>query len=227
MAARLPAKARFGEFTLDIALRELRGPSGDLHLSTKAFDLLTLLVTNRSRVLSKTELHEQLWPATFVVDANLASLIAEIREALRDDAKNPRFVRTAHRVGYAFCSAVNETVDAALPPTMGLCWLLKGGRRITLQSGENILGRDVDGAIELDSPSVSRRHARIVVSDHDATIEDLDSKNGTYVRRRRVSSVVRLADRDDLRLGSVSLTFRRQSTSGSTMTASTAKSRRG
>jgi DNA-binding winged helix-turn-helix (wHTH) protein len=226
MVERPPANARFGDFTLDVALRQLRGPSGDIHLSTKAFDLLTLLVNNRSRILSKTELHEQLWPGTFVVDANLASLVAEIREALDDDARQPRFVRTAHRVGYGFCGAVNESVGTASPTTMGLCWLLKDGRRLMLRSGENILGRDVDGAIDLDSPSVSRRHARIVVTQDQATIEDLDSKNGTYVRRRRVSTVVRLADGDDLRLGSVGLKFRRRSTSGSTMTVSSTKSRR-
>lgn len=226
MVERPPAKARFGEFTLDGALRQLRGPAGDIHLSTKAFDLLTLLVNNRSRILSKTELHEQLWPGTFVVDANLASLIAEIRVALEDDARKPRFVRTAHRVGYGFCGAVHESVDTVAPTAKGLCWLLKDGRRIILRSGENILGRDVDGAIDLDSPSVSRRHARIVVSEDHATIEDLDSKNGTYVRRRRVSTVVRLADGDDVRLGSIGLKFRRRSTSASTMTASSTKSRR-
>jgi len=161
-----------------------------------------------------------------VVDANLASLVAEIREALDDDARKPRFVRTAHRVGYGFCGAVNESVGTASPTTMGLCWLLKDGRRIMLRSGENILGRDVDGAIDLESPSVSRRHARIVVTQDGATIEDLDSKNGTYVRRRRVSTIVRLANGDDLRLGSVGLKFRRRSTSGSTMTVSSTKSRR-
>jgi len=226
MVERPPGKARFGEFSLDVALRQLRGPLGNIHLSTKAFDLLTLLVKNRARILSKTELHEQLWPGTFVVDANLASLIAEIREALNDDARKPRFVRTAHRVGYGFCGAVNESDEPATATTTGLCWLLKDGRRIMLRPGENILGRDVDGTIDLDSPSVSRRHARIVVSEDNATIEDLDSKNGTYVRRRRVSTVARLADGDDLRLGSVGMKFRRRSTSGSTMTASSTKSRR-
>jgi len=215
-----PVKTRFAEFTLDADLRQLRGPSGDLHLSTKAFDLLTLLVTNRTRVLSKSELQEHLWPNTFVVETNLASLVAEIREALHDDARRPRFIRTAHRVGYAFCAAVVESTDAAWQPvaSLNLCWLLKDGRRIPLRSGENVLGRDVADTIDLDSPSVSRRHARIVVSDHDATIEDLESKNGTYVRGERVLSPLRLRDGDDVRIGSVSLRFRQQAKSGSTMT---------
>jgi DNA-binding winged helix-turn-helix (wHTH) protein len=213
-------KARFGEFVLDVDLRQLRGPSGDLHLSPKAFDLLALLVENRTRVLSKVELQEQLWPETYVIDTNLASLIAEIREALSDDAKQPRFIRTAHRVGYAFCGTLND--EASTPPTrrnLNLCWLLKNGRRIPLSSGDNILGRDLEGIIDIDSPSVSRRHACIRVSEHDATIEDLESKNGTYVRRERVSAApVPLSDGDEIRIGSVSLKFRQQTASGSTMT---------
>ena len=216
MVLRPSATVRFGEYTLDIDLRQLRAPTGDVHLSTKAFDLLALLVTNRSRVVSKRELQDHLWPDTFVVETNLASLIAEIREALNDDARQPRFIRTAHRIGYAFCGIVTDA--GATRATLRLCWLLKDGRRIPLQPGENILGRDVAGAIAIDSPSVSRRHARICVSGSEVTIEDLDSKNGTYVRTERVSKApVPLTDGDELRLGSVSLRFR-QTKSGSTMT---------
>ena len=214
---------RFGEFALNMDLRQLRGPSGELHLSPKAFDLLVLLVTNRARVLSKTELLERLWPETYVAETNLASLIAEIREALNDDAKSPRFVRTAHRVGYAFCGTVVDEVDelAALSSAI-LCWLLKDGRRIPLRPGENILGREVDGTISLDSPSVSRRHARILVSEHYATLEDLGSKNGTYLRGEPVSAAIQLSDGDEVRLGSVVLHFRQQSGPRSTLTLTSA-----
>jgi len=224
MDLRSASRVRFGEFVLDGNLRQLRGSSGELHLSPKAFDLLVLLVTNRQRVLSKNELQGHLWPDTFVVETNLASLVAEIREALHDDAKNPRFVRTAHRVGYAFCGAVTDerSVPIASRSASLLCWLLLDGRRIPLQSGENILGRDVDGTINLDSPSVSRRHARIQVSGNDAIIEDLGSKNGTYLRGERVSTPVTLSDGDEVRVGSVVLRFRQQSGPRSTMTVTSA-----
>jgi len=224
MDLRSASRVRFGEFVLDGNLRQLRGSSGDLHLSPKAFDLLVLLVTNRQRVLSKNELQGHLWPDTFVVETNLASLVAEIREALHDDAKNPRFVRTAHRVGYAFCGAVTDerNVPIASRSASLLCWLLLDGRRIPLQSGENILGRDVDGIINLDSPSVSRRYVRIQVSGNDAIIEDLGSKNGTYLRGERVSTPVTLSDGDEVRVGSVVLRFRQQSGPRSTMTVTSA-----
>jgi DNA-binding winged helix-turn-helix (wHTH) protein len=214
------ATMRFGGFSLDIARRQLRGPSGELHLSTKAFDLLAFLITNRTRVVSKNELQEHLWPSTFVVETNLANLIAEVRETLKDDARNPRFIRTAHRVGYAFCGMVEDVADTSpsAAPSPTFCWLLKDGRRIPLQPGDNILGRDVEDAIDVDSPSVSRRHARIRVSDRDATIEDLESKNGTYLRGRRVAAPMPLSDGDDIRIGSVKLRFRQRVASASTMT---------
>ena len=209
---------RFGEFTLDADLRRLHGRSGAIHLSPKAFDLLILLVENRSRVMPKGELQRRLWPDTFVGDTNLASLVAEIREALDDDAKEPRFVRTAHRVGYAFCADLVDTSDGSSSAIPTLCWLIAAGRRIPLQPGENILGRDVDGGISIDSQSVSRRHARISVTPTNATIDDLGSKNGTYVRGQRIATSVALNDGDEVRVGSVMLQFRQPPGRRSTMT---------
>ena len=151
---------RFGEFTLDTDTRQLLGADGELHLSPKGLRAADNPRRSRPRALSKNELYERLWPATFVSEANLASLIAEIREALGDDARNPRFIRTAHRFGYAFCGATSDAPrgDAA---EATFCWLLMGGRRLPLRLGENILGREPDDGINLDSPTVSRRHARI------------------------------------------------------------------
>lgn len=211
-------RGRFGEFTLDTDLRRLCGQSGEIHLSRKAFDLLLLLVENRSRVVAKGELQRRLWPDTFVVDTNLASLIAEIRDALQDDAKEPRFVRTAHRVGYAFCADVVDCREE--PPAIhgSLCWLIMDGRRIPLRPGENILGRDARDDIAIESPSVSRRHARIVVTTGQATIDDLGSKNGTYVRGDRIDTVVPLSDGDEVRIGVVVLRFRQPPEGRSTMT---------
>ena len=209
---------RFGEFTLDADLRRLHGRSGEIHLSPKAFDLLTLLVDNRSRVMPKGELQRRLWPDTFVVDTNLASLVAEIRDALQDDAKEPRFVRTAHRVGYAFCADLVDISDGSSSAVPTFCWLIVDGRRIPLQPGDNILGRDVHDGISIDSQSVSRRHARISVTPAQATIDDLGSKNGTYVGGQRIATPVPLHDGDEVRVGSVMLHFRQPPGHRSTMT---------
>jgi pSer/pThr/pTyr-binding forkhead associated (FHA) protein len=92
------------------------------------------------------------------------------------------------------------------------------GRRIPLQPGDNILGRDVHDGISIESPSVSRRHARISVTADRATIDDLGSKNGTYVHGERVATAVNLNDGDEVRVGSVVLKFRQPPGRRSTMT---------
>jgi DNA-binding winged helix-turn-helix (wHTH) protein len=208
-----PVKLRVGDVTFDSDSRQLlRGPK-EIHLSPKAFDLLKALIDARPRVLTKNELHQRLWPDTFVSDTNLASLIAEIREALGDNARQPRFIRTAQRVGYAFCAGVDEAIEPATTAGSSLCWLIKDGQRVPLQAGENILGRDGDDGIRIDSPTVSRRHARIVISAAGALLEDLGSKNRTFLRGEQIAAAVRLNDGDEIRLGSVVLRFR--SASGS------------
>jgi len=188
-----------------------------VHLSPKAFELLKVLIDNRPRALSKNELHQHLWPATFVSEANLASLIAEIREALADPARHSRFIRTAHRFGYAFCGEETPTADAPSTALASFCWLLQDGRRLPLQPGENILGRDDDG-IRIDSATVSRRHARISISGGEAILEDLGSKNGTFVRGEPVLAPVRLNDGDEVRTGSVVFRFRMTAPKGATAT---------
>lgn len=73
---------RFGPFTLDAGKRQLLRGSVAIHLTPKAFDLLHLLVSEAPRVMSKRELHDQLWPDSFVSDASLSGLIKELRRAL-------------------------------------------------------------------------------------------------------------------------------------------------
>jgi DNA-binding winged helix-turn-helix (wHTH) protein len=96
---------RFGEFLLDSDARQLSRAGQDIRLSPKAFDLLCALLARRPDVLSKNDLLSAIWPDTFVVEANLNVVIGEIRRALGDDRQAPRFIRTVHGVGYAFCGA--------------------------------------------------------------------------------------------------------------------------
>ena len=98
-------RVRFGDFALDTGTRELTRSGTVQALSSKAFDLLAILVADRPRIVSKARLQEELWPDRFVVEKNLANLVCEIRAALGEDASNPRFIRTAHRFGYAFRTA--------------------------------------------------------------------------------------------------------------------------
>lgn len=108
-------RVQFGDCTFDSAARTLQRAGEEVRLSGKAFQLLELLLAARPNPIAKQELFAKLWPDTFVSDANLASLIKEIRQAIGDDAKSPRYIRTVHRFGYGFRDAASE----APPPVRG------------------------------------------------------------------------------------------------------------
>ncbi len=201
---------RFGDFVLDPGTRQLRRGEEERHLGPKAFDLLELLLRHRPNVVSKEAIHDRLWPGTFVSGSTLATVVGEIRAALDDDPASPRFLRTVHGVGYAFCGEATEEGPAGAPASAGrLAYrLLFEDREIALRPGENLLGRVDDGVLWIDSPSVSRRHARIRIEGGQAVLEDLGSKNGTYWRGQRILAPVLLSDGDEIRLGKVSLTLR-------------------
>jgi DNA-binding winged helix-turn-helix (wHTH) protein len=203
-------KLRFEDFTLDDDTRQLLRLDREVHLSPKAFDLLAMLLAARPRALPKTVLHARLWPDTFVSEANLAMLVAEIRSALGDDARTPRFVRTVQRYGYAFHGSAMQLAESSAREheSSCTCWLLAPRRQILLTAGENVVGRDPGVQVWLDSPSVSRRHARITVDGDRVILEDLQSKNGTRVCGLRISAPRRLADGDEIRFGSVAVTLR-------------------
>jgi DNA-binding winged helix-turn-helix (wHTH) protein len=191
---------------VDTGTRQLFRGASAVHLSPKAFDLLQLLVENHTRALSKAELHDRLWPGTFVTEANLASLIAEVRRALHDPPQSSRFVRTVPRFGYAFCGTI--AADSDTPAVSRTCWIVLNGREIPMQEGENVIGRDPDATVRIDAPSVSRRHARVVVTADNAVLEDLGSKNGTFLRNQRLFGTAALADLDELQIGSVRMLMR-------------------
>lgn len=211
----------FGEFVLDSDTRELLRAGRAVHLSPKAFQLLEALVANRPKALSKDELHARLWPDSFVVEANLANLVVGIRAALDEDPRHPRYVRTVQRFGYAFqADAEVAALSDAPGDVFRLTW--KGGRAV-LAAGEHALGRDPALDLSFDSTTVSRRHARIVIEPDAASIEDLGSKNGTFVNDRKVEAPTPLADGDVIRLGSFRLKFRRTAPAAPTETATSAR----
>lgn len=214
-------RVRFGACVLDSETRELLLGGKTVHLTPKAFDLLAILIENRPRALSKTEIHEKLWPNTFVSDGTLTSLLAEVRSAIGDEEHEKRLIRTVHRFGYAFSgSAETEGSDPRGIPRAAFAYRLYWrSREFALEKGENVLGRDPGVSIFLDDASVSRRHARIVISGEGALIEDLQSKNGTFVHGATIEVPSRIADGDQIQLGSVPLTFRVFPLSGSTETA--------
>jgi DNA-binding winged helix-turn-helix (wHTH) protein len=206
---------RFGDFTLDCSTRQLLRCGEAVHLSPKAYELLQVLVEAAPRALSKAQLQDRIWPDTFVVEANLQHLIAEIRRVLGDDPRRPQYLRTLFGFGYAF---QQPAASADRVEQQAICRLIWDEGRVTLAAGEYTLGRDADADVVLDSVTVSRQHARLRVSGTAVALEDLGSKNGTFVGDRRIHGVVTLNDGEGLRFGNVPVTIRIGSTGVPTAT---------
>jgi DNA-binding winged helix-turn-helix (wHTH) protein len=206
----------FADFVLDTGTRELRKGGAPVRLSPKAFDLLAVLAESRPQAISKEMLIERVWPGTYVQRANLTNLIGEIRSALGDDPAAPCFIRTVSRFGYAFHAAVEPPPGASPQAPFVLLW--KDGSA-DLAEGDHALGRAADHPISLPAPTLSRRHACIHVRGVSAELEDLGSKNGTWLNGERVVGRVPLADGDEIRLGTFRLVFRARTAAASTLSA--------
>jgi hypothetical protein len=178
-------------------------------LTPKALSLLELLVERAPLAVSKDEIQRSLWPDTFVTEANLTNLVSEIRAAVGDSSARPRFIRTVHRFGYSFEGELAD--DAFAEESTDAGWLYRlivGNRKVPLIEGENILGRHPDAQARIDQSAVSRRHARIRIHAGRAVLEDLKSRNGTFLRGRRLKDSAPLRDGDEIGLGPVKVTFR-------------------
>jgi DNA-binding winged helix-turn-helix (wHTH) protein len=213
-------RVRFGECVLDSETRQLFVRGESIHMQPKAFQFLELLLENRPKALSKSQIHEKLWSGTFVSDGALATLLVEVRDAIGDEARHPLYVRTVHGFGYAFSGNAEEVRGEGTSGSRPFsCWILRAGKRTAIEPGETIIGRDPGAGLFVDDPSVSRRHARIVVAGESATLEDLASKNGTHLGDRRIEAPAALEDGARIRVGSVVLTFRMFLLPTSTQTA--------
>src|SRR5262252_9332028 len=203
-------RVTFNGCVFDSETRQILRDGRAASLSPKAFTLLEILIEKRPKAISKEEIRERLWPATFVTEANLANLVVELRAALGDTAGKQKLIGTVPRFGYAFRAEAREiaTRTPATPSAAFASRLIWGPREIALDAGENLIGRDREAVVWIDDESVSRRHARIVVDESGATLEDLGSKNGTWVRGKRIDGPVKLADEDLVSIGSASMIFR-------------------
>ena len=204
---------RFDGWELDVGRRALFREGEPVHLSPKAFQLLHILLTRAPDAVSKEELHDRIWPETFVAETTLAGVAAELRAALGDDARNPRYVRTVHGFGYAFAAPVQD----APPPSRARVRVTVRGLEIALAEGENLIGRKPEAAVAIDDASVSREHARIVVGEI-ALLEDLGSKNGTFLNGTRITAPAALRHRDVIAAGLVTITFHDVGVTESTVT---------
>lgn len=208
-------RARFDDFEIDSQTRQLTRGGAAIHLSPKAFAVLCALIEQRPNVVPKADLFGQIWPDVFVVEGNLNVLVGEIRRALGDDPQEPRFIRTVHGVGYAFCAKatdVGRRAPAEDPSAAGAAarfWLTWKSQTFALAEGDSVIGRDPRSQVWLDHSGVSRRHAQIrIAGAARPVLTDLGSTNGTFVKGERVDGPTPLADGDVIKVGSVTVKFR-------------------
>jgi len=98
----------FGDYRFDVETRRLWAGEREIRLTPKASDVLKVLVTNAGRPVSKEDLFAAVWTDTAVSDDALTSCIQELRRALEDNSKQPRFIETRHRRGYQFVAPLSE-----------------------------------------------------------------------------------------------------------------------
>ena len=96
----------FDRFSLDLVNESLWKGSQEIKLRPKAFALLNYLLQHSGHLITKEELLNTIWPETFVGDAVLKVTVGQLREALEDDPKTPRFIETSHRRGYRFIGQI-------------------------------------------------------------------------------------------------------------------------
>lgn len=208
-------RKRFGEFEFDLETRQLRRDRETIPLSPKAFALLELLLVRAPAAVSKDQILGLVWKGTAASDGSLTNVVTELRAALGERPREARFIRTVHGFGYAFAGDV-ATASRGEPAAT---WrLVVAAFPYALQTGVSVIGRDPDVTVHIDHSSVSRRHARVSIQGDSAIVEDLDSRNGTFVNGQRVESPTALHDGDVLGLGPVAAMVERRGAAASTET---------
>ena len=208
-------RLKFGDCVLDVSARQLERQGRNVPLEPKMYELLEVLIKRRPAVVTNNELDELLWPQVYVARTSLTRLVSELRAALGDAPRDSHIIRTVYKTGYAFCADVSALPAArGAPATLEALWMKQS---LPLTDGEHIAGRDAECSLVIDGTTVSRRHARITVAHGAATVEDLDSTNGTHVNGTRISAPTRLAPGDEFALGSEVLRIRLRSVSALTV----------
>jgi len=206
----------FADCVLNRSTRQLIRAGVEVPLEPKMFTLLEALIERRPAVVTYNELDELLWPDVYVARTSLTRLVSELRTLLGDAPADAHIIRTVYKTGYAFAAEVKTPGTApassarsrSARPVSAMFKLLTGDRVLTLADGEHIAGRGEECAVVVDATTVSRRHARFIVSAGVATLEDLGSTNGTFVNDVAIRSATRLRDGDEIAFGKARLTLR-------------------
>jgi DNA-binding winged helix-turn-helix (wHTH) protein len=190
---------QFAEFVFDEDRRQVLRGNEPVHLEPKALELLALLLSRRPNAVSKPAIHQAIWPGTSVSESSLPGLVGDLRAALGDDWTAPKLIRTVRGYGYAFCGT---TLSGPGSTSEACRWIvLQQGREIRLPDGIHLIGRGERCLIRCESARVSRHHAQVHVTAEAVFIEDLGSRNGTWLRGERIQGASEIRPGDSVRVG--------------------------
>jgi DNA-binding winged helix-turn-helix (wHTH) protein len=216
----------FGGFALDLSAYVLMRADGTrVKLQKVPMELLILLVERPGALVAREVIRDALWGTDVFVeqDASINTAVRKIRRALGDDQAEPRFIETVVGKGYRFVASVDthdrrEPASGAVSHRLGATptpprrvfpsySVVRNTEQFLLAEGANLLGRDPAARVYIDHSSVSRQHAQIVINTDGARLEDLGSRNGTFLNGRRVSAPEAIQDGAVIGLGPITLTF--------------------
>lgn len=214
---------QFAEFELDLGAYALRCGDERVKLEKLPMEVLILLARSPGVLLERREIQAALWGPDVFVDRDSAinTAVRKIRQALGDDAETPRFVETVVGKGYRFIAAVERRESFAQRSENGINSSSTGTRRafpsycvtrgsdeFILEAGETVFGRDPASGVYVEHLSVSRHHARLSIGSDEAVLEDLKSRNGTFLDGRRIKEPTRVSNGAIIGLGLITFTFR-------------------
>lgn len=194
------ARFRFDQFCFDTDQKALLRGGAPVRLTPRAFRMLELLLSRSPKAVSKRDLLDHVWAGNIVEEANLKTLVLEIRSALEARGGRPEVLRTVYGYGYAFTGKITEETESDVTHVVSLRWNVQSA---FLPLGAHLIGRRSDCAVTIDDPSVSRVHARLEISRESLRIEDLHSKNGTFVAGRRITGATDLLETCEILIGEV------------------------
>jgi DNA-binding winged helix-turn-helix (wHTH) protein len=208
---------RFGSFELDLAAYVLKARGEIVRLEKIPMEVLILLVQRAGMLVERSHIAAAVWGSGVFVEQEAAinTAVRKIRQVLGDDAAVPRFVQTVVGKGYRFIatvenfSAAGESVGNPSAVQSGCPrYVVKVGRQeFVLPSGETVIGRDPAAGVYVDHPSVSRRHARLSIEAGRVRLQDLGSRNGTFLDGRQLDGAVDILEDAIIGLGPVTLVF--------------------
>jgi len=222
------------DWLVEPELNRISNRETSIHLEPKAMEVLLCLAESAGVVVPRQILVDRVWATEFITDSTLTHAVADLRRALADDARAPRYIETIPKRGYRMVAEV--VADGSPDPAgdqpslrrqplavvvgtsvrlgsrdlleLGDHFLFLGDHEIPLLGRMLVFGRDQEADIQILVPEASRNHARLEIEPDEVTIEDLGSKNGTLVNDERIEGRCRLSSGDTIGIGPTKMVYR-------------------